>query len=350
MTEQGFKIGSVFISGRVLLAPMANVTDMPFRLLCRKAGASMVCCEMVSAKAMYYKNVKTEELLLTSDRERPVSLQIFGSDPLSMGEAAAMLNDRPIDIVDINMGCPVPKVVKNGDGSALMRDPKLAGEVISAVVKRSEHPVTVKIRKGFDDDHVNAVEIAKIAETCGASAVAVHGRTREQYYEGKADWDIIAAVADALSIPVIGNGDVDSAEAALSMMEKTGVDAVMVGRAAKGNPWIFREIEAALRKDFLMHGDGDVGEQGCTSCRGSDMDIDWELSAEPDLSEIKKTVLTHAEMEVQLMGEARAIRYMRSHVMWYASRLSHSKRIRTAAGSIATMDDLKALVDTFEIR
>lgn len=302
---------------------MAGVTDLPFRVLCRRQGASMVCCEMVSAKALYYGNKKTHELLRISPEEHPVSLQIFGSEPEIMGEAAKILNDCPLDILDINMGCPVPKVVKNGEGSALMKDPVLAGRIIEAVVKASDRPVTVKIRKGFDEEHVNAPEIARIAELSGASAVTVHGRTREQYYSGEADWDVIAGAASLLSIPVIGNGDVTDGESAVRMIRDTGVSAVMVGRAARGNPWIFGEIGSRL--------------EGKESPPG------------PDLGEIKEMVIRHAEMQTEMYGEARALRMMRSHVMWYSALLSHGKDIRRRAGSLETMEELRELAGSFEI-
>ena len=227
------KIGNTELPGICILAPMAGVSDLPFRLLCREQGADLVCMEMVSAKAIAYHNRNTEKLMQIDPGEHPVSLQLFGSDPELMAEIAKEIEERPFDILDINMGCPVPKIVGNGEGSALMRDPALVERIVSSVSRAVKKPVTVKIRKGFDDDHVNAVEIARIAEASGAAAIAVHGRTREQYYSGTADWEIIRQVKEAVSIPVIGNGDVDSPQKARAMLEETGCDGVRIGRATR---------------------------------------------------------------------------------------------------------------------
>ena len=245
------KIGNVELPNRWVLAPMAGVCDKPYRMLCHEMGAGMTCMEMVSAKAIYYKNKNTEELMAIDPSEGIVSLQLFGSDPDIMSEMAKRIEERPFSILDINMGCPVPKVVNNGEGSALMKDPVLVGKIISKVSSAINKPVTVKFRKGFDDEHVNAVEIARIAEESGAAAVGIHARTRQQYYSGEADWDIIRQVKEAVSIPVLGNGDVTGYDSAIRMINETGCDGVMIGRAAEGNPWIFRELnEREAGRDY----------------------------------------------------------------------------------------------------
>lgn len=312
-------IGSVTLDNNVILAPMAGVTDLPFRLLCREMGAGLVCMEMVSAKAIYYNNRNTEELLKVHPEEHPVSLQLFGSEPEIVAQMAARIEERPFSVLDFNMGCPVPKVVNNGEGSALMKDPRLVEKLLTALVKAVRKPVTVKIRKGFDDNSVNAVEIARIAESCGVAGIAVHGRTRAQYYSGKADWDIIRRVKEAVRIPVIGNGDVDSPEAAKAMLETTGCDGVMIGRAAQGNPWIFRETV-----NFLENGG---------------------ILPKPDKAEKKATVLRHAALLGEVKGEYTAVREMRRHLAWYTTGMPHSARFRGMINSLETMEELLGAVE-----
>ena len=239
---EGFQIGNVRIPGKLVLGPMAGVTDLPFRLLCKEQGADLVYTEMISAKGIFYKNKNTELLWMTKEQERPLALQLFGSEPALMADMAAQIEERSFDILDINMGCPVPKVVNNGEGSALMKDPQLAGEIVKAVSSRISKPVTVKFRKGFGADDCNAVEFAKRMEDCGAAAIAVHGRTREQYYGGKADWDIIRQVKEKVGIPVIASGDIFTPEDAAACLEQTGCDGLMLARGVRGNPWLFHQI------------------------------------------------------------------------------------------------------------
>lgn len=309
-------IGNVTLENNVILAPMAGVTDLPFRLLCKEQGAGLLCMEMVSAKAIHYHNKNTEALLEIHPQEQPVSLQIFGSEPDIMAETAKRIEERPFAFLDVNMGCPVPKVVNNHEGSALMKEPKLVAEIITALVKAIDKPVTVKIRKGFDDEHVNAVEIAKIAEACGASAVAVHGRTREQYYSGKADWDIIRQVKEAVKIPVIGNGDVTDVFSAKKLVEETGCDGIMIGRASQGNPWIFREITQY---------------------------VDTGIAPErPSLEEVRETIMRHAKLQLQYKGEYVGIREMRKHIAWYTTGYPHSAKLRQMVNEIETFEDLEA--------
>ena len=315
---QTLKIGDVSLKNNLILAPMAGVTDLPFRLLCKEQGAGLLCMEMVSAKAIYFNNRNTEELLTIDDREPPVSLQLFGSDPDIISEMAKKIENRPFSILDINMGCPVPKVAGNGEGSALMKNPKLVEEIVSKTAKAIKKPVTVKIRKGFDDEHINAVEIARIAEAAGAAAVAVHGRTREQYYSGKADWDIIRQVKEAVKIPVIGNGDVTSPEAARQLVEMTGCDGIMIGRGAQGNPWIFRQILHWM----------ETGEE----------------ESKPDLEEVKAMILRHARMLVEYKGAYTGIREMRKHVAWYTAGYPNSAKLRARVNEIESLEALEHLI------
>lgn len=316
-TIKQLQIGNVTLKNNLILAPMAGVTDLPFRLLCKEQGAGLLCMEMVSAKAILYKNKNTEELLTIDPRENPVSLQLFGSDPDIISEIAKQIEDRPFDILDINMGCPVPKVVNNGDGSALMKNPKLAGEIIEKTVRAIKKPVTVKIRKGFDDDHVNAVEMAHIAEESGAAAVAVHGRTREQFYSGRADWDIIRQVKERVSIPVIGNGDLLTAEDVIAMEKQTGCDGFMIARGAEGNPWIFRQILHYF----------ETGEQ----------------LPKPDFSEMTEMLLRHAKMQLEFKGKYTGIREIRKHAAWYTAGYKNSSRLRGRINEVENYEQLEAL-------
>lgn len=312
-------IGGVTLPNNIILAPMAGVSDLPFRLLCHEQGAGLVCMEMVSAKAIYYNNKNTDQLMEIHPDEGLASLQLFGSDPVIISEMAKRIEDRPHAFIDINMGCPVPKVVNNGEGSALMKNPKLVEEILTALVKASAKPVTVKIRKGFDGEHVNAVEIAKIAESCGVAAVAVHGRTREQYYSGHADWDIIAKVKAAVSIPVLGNGDVDSALKAEQMFHETGCDGILIGRAAQGNPWIFREVTEYLKTGVII--------------------------APPSNEEKKRTILRHAALQLEYKGEYTGVREMRKHLSWYTVGMPNSAKFRQ---TINTMETMEQLVESVE--
>ena len=313
------KIGTVELENPYILAPMAGVTDLPFRLLCKEQGAGLLCMEMVSAKAIQYNNKNTKALLEIHPEELPVSLQLFGSDPDVISEIAKRIEELPFSILDINMGCPVPKIVKNGEGSALMKNPKLVYEIVRKTARAIQKPVTVKIRKGFDDTCINAVEIAKIIEDAGGKAVAVHGRTREQYYSGKADWDIIRQVKEAVSIPVIGNGDVVSGESAIAIQKETGCDGVMIGRGAQGNPWIFSEL-----LDYERTG---------------------KMPLRPSVEAIKKMMIRHAQLQMQYKGEYLGIREMRKHVSWYTSGLPNSAKLRDEINRVESYEELEQLLE-----
>ena len=314
------KIGNVRLENPYILAPMAGVTDLPFRLLCKEMGAGLICMEMVSAKAISFHNKNTEKLMEIEEKERPVSMQLFGSDPDLIAEMAAQIEERPFDILDLNMGCPVPKVVNNGEGSALMKNPKLAAEIVRKTAKAIQKPLTVKIRKGFDEAHSNAVEMAKYLEDAGAAAIAVHGRTREQYYAGKADWEIIRQVKEAVSVPVIGNGDVTDPISAHKMMEETGCDGVMIGRASRGNPWIFRLLV--------------------------EYDKTGNIPERPDVAELKAMILRHARLQLQYKGEYTGIREMRKHVAWYTAGYPHSAAIRRRVNEIETIGQLEEMLES----
>lgn len=311
-------IGNVVLDNPYILAPMAGVTDLPFRLLCKEQGAGLLCMEMVSAKAIMYNNKNTKALLEIHPDEMPVSLQLFGSDPDIISDIARQIEHLPFAILDINMGCPVPKIVRNNEGSALMKQPKLVHEIVRKTVAAIDKPVTVKIRKGFDDSCINAVEIAKIIEDAGAAAVAVHGRTREQYYSGQADWDIIRQVKEAVSIPVIGNGDVTDGEKALEMMRITGCDGVMIGRGAQGNPWIFSEL-----LEYEKTG---------------------KMPKRPEKEEICDMMLRHARLQLEYKGEYLGIREMRKHVSWYTSGLPNSAKLRGEINEVESYEALETLL------
>ena len=315
------KIGNVELDNNLILAPMAGVTNLPFRIIWEKFEPGMVCTEMVSSKAIFYNDQKTRRLLNTEGEKRPISFQIFGSDEETMGYTAKYMS-KIADIIDINMGCPAPKVVKNGDGSKLLLDLEKAKRIMKVVVENSSVPVTVKIRKGWDKENIIAVQVAKIAEEVGISAITIHGRTRSEFYTGKADWDIIKEVKDSVKIPVIGNGDIVDEETAYQMFEKTGVDGIMIGRGSFGNPWIFRNI-----KHFLITG---------------------EKLPSPTNSERLNIIKEHIDLAVEEKGEI-AIKELRKHIAWYTKNLKNSSEFRNSINMIETKEQLiKTLNEYFE--
>ena len=316
--EMQWKIGNVQIDNPFVLAPMAGVTDLPFRTLCKEQGAGLICMEMISAKAISFHNKNTIALMEIDPCEHPVSMQLFGSEPDLMAEVAKSIEDRDFDILDINMGCPVPKVVNNGEGSALLKNPNLIEEIVRKVSSAISKPLTVKVRIGIENEPVDIVEIAKRIEDAGAAALAVHGRTRQQYYSGTADWDIIRQVKEAVSIPVIGNGDVDSPLKAEALLKQTGCDGVMIGRAVRGNPWIFREMN-----HYFQTG---------------------ELLPRPSSEEIREMILRHARAQIALKGEFTGIREMRKHVAWYTAGMRHSAGLRRASNTIESYEALQELL------
>lgn len=314
-------IGGLKLDNPFIAAPLAGVTDVATRTIFRKMGAGLVCSEMISCKGLLYKNQKTLDMLAVGPEERPVSLQIFGSDPEIMAEATRRMNSCPNDIIDINMGCPVPKVVKNGEGSALLKDPELISKIVSAVVQASEKPVTVKIRTGWDAQHINCLEVAQRIQEAGAAAVALHGRTREQYYSGQANWEAIRQVAQALKIPVIGNGDVFSGQDAVRMMEETGCDYVMIGRGMLGNPWIFKQAIAAWKGQ--------------------------PIPKAPSREELADMMRTHLLALVEDKGEHRAVLEMRKHFGWYTKGQPASAKFRSKVNTCFSKDEMLALIDSF---
>lgn len=303
---------------KLILAPMAGICDLPFRLLCKEQGVDILYTEMVSAKGMYYNNKNTEPLIAFAEKEHPIGVQIFGSEPELMAEQALRLEERGFDFIDVNMGCPVPKIVNNGEGSALLKKPELVGAIVGALTEKCSIPITVKIRAGFERGSVTAPEIAQIAEASGATAIAVHARTREEYYQGRADWSVIARVKESVNIPVIGNGDICSGQDVIDIKRQTGCDSVMIGRAAKGNPWLFREI-----KHYIMTG---------------------ETLPRPDISAVRDMMLRHARLMIEYKGEYTGIHEMRKHVAWYTQGLKDSAKLRAAINQVETYTELEELL------
>ncbi len=309
-----FQIGNVKIPGNLVLGPMAGVTDLPFRLLCKEQGADLLYTEMISAKGIYYKNKNTAQLWEIDETEHPIALQLFGSDPALMADMAEQIEGRNFDILDINMGCPVPKVVNNGEGSALMKNPQLAAQIVEKISRRIHKPVTVKFRKGFTEDTCNAVDFAMRMEQAGAAAIAVHGRTREQYYGGKADWDVIRQVKEHVAIPVIASGDIFTPQDAMRCQQETGCDALMLARGVRGNPWLFHQIKTYQETGILEE--------------------------KPSLDTVRQMILRHARMLIDYKGEVMGMREMRKHVAWYTAGYPNSAALRRQVNQVETYEQL----------